>query len=173
MFSFEETLTGLTNGDFTRLDPVFTPDSNGDVPVIRWHKEGRFEAHEAELAEALTCAAFNGRLETVEYLLANGVAPSGGALTGLDAVHWSANRGQTKALQLLLQARAPTETINMYGGTALGATVWSAINEPREAQLEAMEMLLKAGANVRAVEFPTGNSEVDAVLSRYRAQTIS
>jgi hypothetical protein len=52
----------------------------------------------------------------------------------------------------------------MYGGTALGIAVWSAINEPRPGHLQIIEELLSAGARVNNVEYPTGNEQVDAVL---------
>jgi hypothetical protein len=87
----------------------------------------------------------------------------------MSALHWAANRGQIDAVRLLLNAGAPLETRNMYGGTVLGQTVWSAINEPRPGQLEAIAMLLDAGADAGAVELPTGDEQIDALLRRRRA----
>lgn len=52
-------------------------------------------------------------------------------MAGLDALHWAANRGQPTVVRLLINAGADLETRSMYGGTALGTAVWSAIHEPR------------------------------------------
>jgi ankyrin repeat protein len=118
------------------------------------------------LAEALTYAAWLGRVDLVAWLIARGVDPAGGDATGMNALHWAANRGQLDAVRLLLAHGAPLETRNMYGGTALGSTVWSAIHEPRPGQLEAIEALLAAGADASAVELPTGDARIDALLRR-------
>src|SRR5689334_1152176 len=100
--AFDHALEGLRRGDFSLLDSLF--QNNGDRPpqIVEWVEQGRFREHDQELAEALTCACFNGRTEVAEYLLKRGIAPSGGARTGLDAIHWAANRGQLKAVQLLI-----------------------------------------------------------------------
>jgi len=146
----------LMHGDFSDLEPHLSRE--------------RMEPLDAPaLAEALTCAAWLGRVDLVEWLLARGVDPAGGNATGMSALHWAANRGQIDAVRLLLNAGAPLETRNMYGGTVLGQTVWSAINEPRPGQLEAIAMLLDAGADAGAVELPTGDEQIDALLRRRRA----
>lgn len=166
---FEDALQGLRRGDFSRLEPLFRRVDGAAPRVIQWHEEGRFEGHSRELAEALTCACFNGRTDTAEYFLEQGVAPSGGAGTGLDALHWAVNRGQLEAVRLLVRYKAPLETRSMYGGTALGTAVWSAVNEPRPEHLAIIEALLAAGAQVEAAEYPCGNEHIDAVLRRYGA----
>ena len=170
---FQDALRGLQRGDFSRLEPLFIGEENlSPVPpqIIRWHQEGRFSDEQKALAEALTCASFLGRIDVAEYLLARGVDPSAGAGTGLDAFHWAANRGQLKSVRLLLDRKAPLETRSMYGGTVLGTAVWSAINEPRPDHFQIIDELLKAGARVSEVEYPTGNEQIDAVLRRYRRQ---
>jgi hypothetical protein len=165
---FAVVLEGLRNGDFTRLAPVFLAGSGpaGRSRIAAWHEEGRFDQHPDEAAEALTCACFLGERETAEYLIVKGLDPSGGARSGMNAVHWAANRGQVETLRLLLRHRVPLEIRNMYGGTVLGQTVWSAVHQPGPGQLEAIAELLRAGADVTAVAVPTGNPRVDAVLSR-------
>jgi hypothetical protein len=53
----------------------------------------------------------------------------------------------------------------MYGGTVLGQTLWSAVNEPNTAQGEVIELLIEAGAAVEPGtlkwwnEQPVGSSE--------------
>ena len=56
----------------------------------------------------------------------------------------------------------------MYGGTVLGGTVYAVVYERRHPQhIEIIEALLKAGARVDAVDYPSGNAEVDDVLKRF------
>jgi len=52
----------------------------------------------------------------------------------------------------------------MYGGNVLDTAVWSAINEPRSGQREVIEQLLGAGARLEDESYPTGNSDIDAML---------
>ena len=162
----------LHRGDFSRLEPLFDERSgrSGKPRIIEWHDEGRFRDQPKALAEALTCASFLGRTRVVEYLLKQGVNPSGGAGTGLDALHWAANRGQLEAVRLLISAKAPLETRSMYGGNALGTAIWSAINEPRRDHPEIIEELLKAGAHLEDADYPTGHEPIDAILQRHRSR---
>lgn len=167
---FEGALEGLRNGDFSRLDPLFESESSGPSQIIGWVEEGRFLGYEQELCEALTCACFNGRIEVAEYLLSRGIAPSGGAATGLDAIHWAANRGQLQAVRLLIRHKVPLESRSMYGATVLGTAVWSAIQEPRANHLVIIEELLAAGALVEGASYPTENAGIDGLLRSYGAR---
>jgi ankyrin repeat protein len=164
---FRDAVQGLNRGDFSRLQPLFTADSPNAPQITRWHRQGRFRDEPKALAEALTCACFLGQTEVAEYLLTQGIDPSAGAGTGLDALHWAANRGQLQSVRLLLRQNASLETRSMYGGTVLGTAIWSAINEPRPNHLQIVEELLNAGAAVNAVEYPTGNEQVDQLLRRH------
>jgi hypothetical protein len=155
--AFQDAVAGLRGGSFSRLEPLLDAGrgpSRTAPRLIAWCEEGRFLGEPAILAEALTCASFLGKTTVVEYLLSHGVNPSGGAGTGLDALHWAANRGQLEAVRLLVRWKAPLETRNMYGDTVLGTAIWSALNEPRGEQLRIIEELLKAGARVEDVEDP-------------------
>lgn len=162
-FSFEEVLTGLRNGDFSRMSPAFD-ESSGESAIMKWHQEGSFGNHPAELDEAVSCAAFLGRPVTLQFLLDSGLSPEGGGMTGLNAIHWASNRGHLETFRQLLKAGAKLEVRNMYGGTVLGLTVWSAINEPRGEQLQIIRELIAAGADVSEVEKPTGRPEIDELL---------
>jgi len=166
-------LAQLRAGDFSQLAAVMT-SQNGAIPrIVQMHRDGDFAKHEEELAEALSCAAFLGASEALEYLLAAGVRSDGGSRTGLNALHWAANRGELAAVQRLVRAGAALETRNAYGGTVLGATVWAAIHEPRPAHVAVIEVLLEAGADVREAAYPSGNAAVDAVLAKFGARAQS
>ena len=163
-----DALRGLKNGDFSRLDPLFQSKDGFAPQIIRWIEEGAFRGHDSEIAEALTCACFNGRIAVAEYLLTRGVPPSGGMGTGLNAIHWAANRGQLEAVKLLIRHHVPLETRSMYDGTALGTAVWAAINEPRTADhLAIIQELLAAGGDVTQSGYPTGNQGIDALLKQH------
>ncbi len=167
---FKAAVAGLRRGDFTASAPLFanhTPSS--PCPVLRWLHAGWFDEAPDALLEAFTCACFLGETDVVRVLLAHGVDPQGGIATGLNALHWASNRGQLETVRMLLERRPPLEVRNMYGGTVLGGTIWSAFYEPRPAHVEIIEELLKAGARLDAVDYPTGAESVDKVLRKYGA----
>ena len=166
---FRNAVQGLHNGDFSRLEPLFQEQGARQAPIIEWHKEGRFHDEPKALAEALTCACFLGHTDVATYLLNQGLDPSGGAGTGLNAFHWAANRGQLEAVRLLIRWKAPFDPRSMYGGNVLDTAVWSAINEPRPHHLQIIEELLKAGARLEDEERPTGHEQIDVILKQYKA----
>jgi hypothetical protein len=166
---FRDAVRGLIRGDFSRLEPLFLETAGAPPRMIAWHGAGRFGDEPHALAEALTAASFLGRVDVAEYLLAHGVDSSGGNGTGLNALHWAANRGQLDAVQLLIRRGAPLETRSMHGGTVLGTAVWSAINEPRPQHLAIIELLLEAGARVQDAGYPTTREQIDVLLRRYGA----
>jgi hypothetical protein len=108
--AFSDALEGLHRGDFSRVEPLFDDRSGraGKPQKIEWHEQLRLRDQPKALAEALTCASFLGRTSVAEYLLKQGVDPSGGAGTGLDALHWPSNRGQLEAVRLLTGLRRRT-----------------------------------------------------------------
>jgi hypothetical protein len=166
---WRDALRGLERGDFSRLEPLFDkyPSVDGDkCRIVDWHEKGYFDDEPKALAEALTCACFLGRTSVADFLMTRGVDPAAGTATGLSAFHWAANRGNLDTVKLLIERKAPLEQRNMYGGTVLGCTVWSAINEPRVDHIAIIEILLAAGANIDEAGYPTGNERVDEVLRR-------
>lgn len=143
---FSEVAKGLIAGDFSRLEPYFNDVDQGPCAIVRWHTRGYFRDHPQALTEAFTCACFLGKLRVVDHLLAAGVDPSGGIGTGLNAAHWAGNRGQFEVMERLIAHRVSLETRNMYGGTVLDCTLWSAEHEPRSGQTRVIEILRAAGA---------------------------
>ncbi len=170
---FRDAVDGLERGDFSRLEPLFVEDPSLDrhpCRIVAWYEQGYFDNEPKALAEALTCACFNGRTLVADFLLKMGVDPAAGAATGLNAFHWAANRGHLETVQLLIARKAPLEIKNMYGGTVLGCAVWSVINEPRPDHLPIIEALMAAGAKLDDAGYPTGNERVDEVLRRHGAK---
>ena len=167
----EDVVEGLRRGDFSRLAPLFGDPEHPEAaigPIVAWLEAGTLADAPDILAEALTCACWLGRVGVARRLLEGGVDPAGGMGTGLNALHWAANRGQCAAVELLISWGAPLEQRSMYGGTALGTAVWAACHEPRGDQLGVVRTLLAAGADPTAVEYPTGNAALDAILAQYR-----
>jgi len=167
--ALNDALQGLRRGDFSLLDSLVRCDGDKPSQLVEWIEEGQFQGHDQELAEALTCACFNGRVEVARYLLERGIAPSGGAGTGMNAIHWAANRGQIEAVRLLIQHKVPLETRSIYGGTALESAVWAAINEPRPDHVAIIKELLAAGARVQEASYPTGRTDIDVLLRSHGA----
>lgn len=183
MFGLELVLTGsslschalllhLRQGDFSLLAPAFAAEHSGEPRVLQLLRHGCLDEHREALAEALTCGAFLGAMEVMEHLLGLGVPPEGGNATGLNALHWAANRGELAATRRLLDAEAPLEVQNRFGGTVLGATVWASVHEPRDSHAAIVAALLTAGAEVQASGYPSGHAEIDALLERCGARAV-
>jgi ankyrin repeat protein len=170
---FRDALRVLQAGGFDASAPLFGMgrDLAVDRPrIIEWHDQGLFSDQPQALAEALSCACFLGRTSVAAYLLDQGVDPTAGDGTGMDAFHWAVNRGKLETVRLLIRRKAPLEVRNMHGTTVLGTAVWSIINEPWwPDQLRIIEELLAAGARVEEAGYPTGHEQVGAVLRRHGA----
>jgi hypothetical protein len=170
--SFQAAVAGLRRGDFTASAPLFAKHTpSNPCPILRWLEAGWFGDAPDALREALTCACFLGETEVARELLAYGLDPQGGSGTGMNALHWATNRGQLGTVRMLLERQPPLEVRNMYGGTVLGGTVWSAIHESHPAHVEIIEELLRAGARVEGVEYPTGAEAIDRLLEQYDARS--
>ncbi|MEQ1762198.1 MAG: ankyrin repeat domain-containing protein, partial [Pyrinomonadaceae bacterium] len=98
--------------------------------------------------EAFAWACFTDRTVEADILLKKGVDPAAGDKTGLSGFHWAASRGNVETVRMLIRRNAPLEQLNMYEGTVLGQTLWSAVNEAREGQAEVIETLIEAGAQL-------------------------
>jgi hypothetical protein len=124
--TFSECVEGLIAGDFSRLAPLFEAEADGaPCQIIRWYEAGSFQNQTKALAEAFSCACFNGFVSVVEYFLARGLDPNGGANTGMNAFHWAANRGQLEVVNLLIQHKAALEAL-----TCMGAQSWAEPSTP-------------------------------------------
>ena len=170
---FKEALRLLKEGSFDASASFFGAgaDLAASLPrIFQWYEQGLFSDEPQALAEALSCACFLGKTRVAEYLMDHGVDPMAGNGTGLDALHWAANRGKLDTVRLLIQRGASLERRSMYGATVLGTAVWSIINEPWwPDHLQIIEELLEAGARLEEAGYPTGHDQVDAVLRRHGA----
>ena len=122
-----------------------------DAPLVqvkwpRLPKEPR-----VHLGWALAWGCAFGPSEAVELMLRKGVDPEGRDDDGT-ALHSAAGHGRMDLVRLLLRHGASLETLNEYGGTVLGATLWYALNAPQEGvdYRTVVRELMELGARVDA-----------------------
>jgi ankyrin repeat protein len=122
-----------------------------DAPLaaVRWPRLRKDP--QVHLEFALTWAAAYGHRDVVQLLLERGVSAHA-ADNDLPALHAAAARGHLDIVRLLLDHGASLETLNSYGGTVLGSTLWFAYNSPVEGVRypDVIRFLVDAGANVDA-----------------------
>ena len=140
---WERTAKSLDRGDFTLLDELLNEHDASIIDLL----EANGSPIDA-MNEAFAWACFTDRADEVEKLLDKGVDPAKSNKTGLTGFHWAASRGNIKTVRMLIRRNAPLEQLNMYGGTVLGQTLWSAVNEPHEGQAEVIGILIKAGSQI-------------------------
>jgi len=94
-----------------------------------------------------------------------------GVPKGSLAIHVAAWRGQHAVVTLLIERGSPVDVPDAKGRTPLALAVracvdsyWTDMRSP-----ESVEALLRAGASVGAVPFPSGYAEVDDLLRRHGA----
>ena len=124
-----------------------------------------------QIALSLVVACRFSRPEVARYLLDLGVDPAAADADRMTALHWASAAGLIDVMKMLIAKGAPLEVRNVWGGTVLDSTVFSALNYPYKGvdYPAVLEVLLAAGANVEAVDPPmTGIPAVDAILDRYR-----
>jgi ankyrin repeat protein len=111
-----------------------------------------------------------GRNEVIEFLLANGAELNDGGGDGQTPLHCAVITGKLETVKFLLKLNPPLEATNMYGGTVLGQTLWSAAHggDPK-LYSEIIETLIAAGAKVPPRHVPV-NNEIDALLRQYGSE---
>jgi len=89
---------------------------------------------------------------------------------GQTPLHCAVITGQLEMVKLLLKYNPPLEARNMYGGTVLGQTMWSAAHggDPKLFS-EIIETLIAAGAKVPPRHVPV-NKTIDDLLRRYGSE---
>jgi len=134
-------------------------------------------ATKTQMESGFIWACEYARAEVADFLLQMGVEKNTYRQFKLTGLHWAAASGDVDTVKVLLRHGAPLEAKNVWGGTPLASAIWAATESdpndpvwPNADWVPIAELLLEAGANVHAVEYPTGNSRIDAVLHRHRAK---
>lgn len=142
----------------------------GKLDFVEKYFDGRKRKRkipDKELQHAFRLACLYGRTEVVKFLLQHGIdlhSPDG---TQQTALHSAAIGGQLEIVKLLLEFKPPLEVKNVYGGTVLGQTLWSAAHGGDTKTYTAIiELLIEAGAKVPERHVPV-NKQIDDLLRRY------
>jgi hypothetical protein len=120
-----------------------------------------------QVESALSYAASWGRINVIEFLLKQGVSLKSHGGDGQTPLHCAAICGKLEAVKYLLKWDPPLEAKNIYGGSVLGQTMWSAAHggDP-DLYTEIIETLIAAGAKVPERHVPV-NEQIDDLLRRY------
>lgn len=142
----------------------------GRLDVVQSFLNKKTKPPQKQLQSALRYACAGGHKEVVEFLLQNGVDLAYGGRDGQTALHWAAIFGRLEMVKLLLKYNPPLESRNMYGGTVLGQTMWSAAHggDPKTFA-KIIETLIAAGAKVPPRHVPV-NKPIDKLLRRYGSE---
>ncbi|HEX2269092.1 MAG TPA: ankyrin repeat domain-containing protein [Pyrinomonadaceae bacterium] len=126
----------------------------------------RSKTTKKEVLMAFLTACSWGNNDVVEFLL-DKVDLSGHGGDGQTGLHCAAICGQLETIKLLLKFKPPLEVVNVYGGTVLGQTLWSAAHGGDTKLYSAIiETLIAAGAKVPARHVPV-NDAIDELLRRH------
>lgn len=111
-----------------------------------------------------------GSNNVIEFLLDKGIDLSDGRDDGQTPLHCAVITGQLDTVKLLLRFNPPLEATNIYGGTVLGQTLWSAGHggDPK-LYSEIIETLIAAGAKVPPRHVPV-NNKIDELLRKYGSE---
>jgi hypothetical protein len=143
----------------------------GQLDVLKsyFDKDGHLKpnATQEQMQEGFRYACGYGRNNVVEFLLGTGVDLAEHCGDGQTGLHWAAIGGHLDTVKLLLRHNPPLEAKNMYGGTVLGQTLWSAAHggDP-DVYIAILEALRAAGAKIPELHVPV-NARVDAWLAKH------
>jgi len=146
----------------------------GRVDIVKsyFNEDGTRKANTSQkkVQRAFLYACTWGQTNVVEFLLEKGVDLNEGGDGGQTPLHCAAIGGQLNTIKLLLKFNPPLELRNMYGGTVLGQTMWSAAHGG-DARLyaEIIETLIAAGAKVPPRHVPV-NKPIDELLRSYGSE---
>ena len=138
--------------------------------VKRFFKKGGSTPTKRQLRSAFLNACGWGRKDVVEFLLDQGADLADGGGDGQTPLHCAVITGKLEMVKLLLKYKPSLEARNMYGGTVLGQTMWSAAHggDPK-LYTEIIETLIAAGAQVPPHHVPV-NQAIDDLLRRYGSE---
>jgi ankyrin repeat protein len=123
-----------------------------------------------QVQSAFSSACGWGRMNVVEYLLDKDIDLKDGGGDGQTPLHSAVIGGHSEVVKLLLKFNPPLEVRNMYGGTVLGQTLWSAAhNGDPQVYTQIIETLIAAGAKVPERHVPV-NDIIDKLLRQYGSE---
>ena len=123
-----------------------------------------------QVQSAFSCACGWGRMNVVEYLLDKDIDLKDGGGDGQTPLHSAVIGGHSEVVKLLLKFNPPLEARNMYGGTVLGQTLWSAAhNGDPQVYTQIIGTLIAAGAKVPERHVPV-NDIIDKLLRQYGSE---
>jgi ankyrin repeat protein len=137
-------------------------DQKGNIELLRL-----LVRNEADIDEALQCAAYWGNVEGVEEFLRAGADVNAPALNNeLSAIAAAASSGNIEVVELLLAAGADVNPLGDFGteNTALSQAV-------QQESMEVVQTLLDAGADVNAMLNSTEYTSILQHAVRYRGGT--
>ncbi|HEY6802793.1 MAG TPA: ankyrin repeat domain-containing protein [Pyrinomonadaceae bacterium] len=140
-----------------------------DVVASAFTESGKLRRgiKKSTVESALRYACCWGRINVIEYLLDHGVNIGSPDTEGQTPLHWAAIFGQLETVKYLLKRKPPLESKNVYGGTVLGQTLWSAGHGGNvKVFSKIIEVLIAAGAKVPERHVPV-NKEIDKLLTKY------
>jgi ankyrin repeat protein len=111
-----------------------------------------------------------GRNNVVEFLLDKGIDLNDGGGDGQTPLHCAVIGGHLETVKYLLRFNPTIEAKNMYGGTVLGQTLWSAAHggDPK-LYSKIIKTLIAAGSKVPERHVPV-NKEIDNLLRKYGSE---
>src|SRR5215470_16240585 len=142
----------------------------GRLDIIRDFFDEKGNWKQAITKKQLEAASFYacgyGREKVVEFLLDKGMDLAAHGGDGQTPLHWAVIGGHLHIVNLLLRHKAPLELKNMYGGTVLGQTLWSAAHggDP-DTYISILHALVAAGAKIPERHVPV-NPQIDVWLAQ-------
>ena len=171
--------------DLDGVDRLLAACARNDEDALR-----TLVGREPHLVEALVAHggthlaefAGNGNSDGVRHLLDLGVAVDSvhehgdgyfGVAKNSTALHVAAWRAWPPTVKLLIERGAPIEARDGHGRTALALAVRACVDSywTYRRSPESVEALLRAGASVSGVGYPSGYGDVDELLARHQPRT--
>lgn len=120
-----------------------------------------------QMESGLRYACLYGHTNVVEFLLEKGADLAAHGGDGQTALYCAVIGGHLDTVKLLLRRNPPLETKNIYGGTVLGQTLWSAAHggDP-ELYIKIIDTLIAAGAELPTRHTPV-NPQIDEWLENH------